>query len=429
VPPSPLVAARTLSDSVRAGVAGEVTDALSEALLSEALEADTVVPGQPPRLTPAAAMAPGGAPLRPGPVLAQGTGGGGGSPTQPASPPLAPRSPTSPFAKPPAAISAVAAYGRDDAFLPTAAGGSPPLAPPTTISPSSALFDECVVSPPPTACPQRQITPTPPFLQPRDGDLYDFNNAARPIAPPRPPPAPFAERKYTLPPPPPPAPAAAWAAEASAYLDEVLGAIGDGPLLGGIFALPPPRGTAPFATADGCEGGGGAPPPAPAPATVLPVSLYLQLERARDAGPHALPADVEALQITHKLLFDVINEELARAEGRFPTVARQLRAARRGGGGAPRPPAALAALQSYFIASLREGLRGTLAALSRNVTEAACEGAEAAARAAALARADVRAGAPGDALEDLHAEQAFIASLVTEDLIAELQEEALEGIE
>ena len=90
------------------------------------------------------------------------------------------------------------------------------------------------------------------------------------------------------------------------------------------------------------------------------------------------------------------------------------------------PSPARAQLEAYFLSSIRGGLRATLEALSRNVAEAV-EGPEAGARAAALARADVKTGAPGDELEDLAAEEAFIAGLVVEDLAAELQEEALHG--
>ncbi len=79
------------------------------------------------------------------------------------------------------------------------------------------------------------------------------------------------------------------------------------------------------------------------------------------------------------------------------------------------------------MASIKAGLRATLAALSRNVAEA-CEGGEAGARAAALARADVRTGGVGDELEDFAAEEALIANRVMEDLANELQEEALEGL-
>ena len=233
-------------------------------------------------------------------------------------------------------------------------------------------------------------------------------------------------------------------------MDEVLGAIGPVQLLDNIFSVPPQRSKGGLG-AGGSDSGSGsvgvagttaasvapvvsssAPPlpsPPPAPTSVLPVALYLQLERAREAecrASHKLPAEVEALQIKHKLLFDIINEELLLAERRSPHVGRQLRSAR--GGGAPRS-AALQQLETYFISTLHARLRATLSALSRNVGEAGpteAPGAEPSSRAAALARADVRTGAAGDALEELAEEEALIANLVADDLAAELQEEALQ---
>jgi hypothetical protein len=148
---------------------------------------------------------------------------------------------------------------------------------------------------------------------------------------------------------------------------------------------------------------------------------------------------MEALQIQHKLVFDVINEELLLARTRHHLVLQQLRSAREalaagGGTGAAATVAGIALLEGHLLASVRSRLQGTLRGMASNLEAAVAVGGEgrgaaaAGARAAALARADVRTGFLGDELEDLQEEEALISQLVADDLAQELQREVLEDL-
>ena len=62
----------------------------------------------------------------------------------------------------------------------------------------------------------------------------------------------------------------------------------------------------------------------------LPVDLYISVERAREQSGRAPrdPREAEALQVRHKLVFDCVNEELARVAGAHRHALAHLRALR-----------------------------------------------------------------------------------------------------
>jgi len=169
------------------------------------------------------------------------------------------------------------------------------------------------------------------------------------------------------------------------------------------------------------------------------VSLYLSLEHAREQERKgsSTAAEVEALQIQHKLVFDVINEELAQAESRHAAVVQQLRSARDAAGGAPGSSSSAAAargaahLEAHLASSVRGRLKSTLSSMARNLEPELPPGDHAAmlsARAASLARADMRVGFLGDELENLAEEEALITALVADELAQELQQDALNSL-
>ena len=148
--------------------------------------------------------------------------------------------------------------------------------------------------------------------------------------------------------------------------------------------------------------------------------------------------DVEALQIQHKLVFDVINEELHHlATHAHANAIEQLRWAWES-----KAPA-LPALQARTLRALQAGVEATLKGMSRNlqllvgVDPSGVAHAQAyapptsttttghMARAKVLARADVRVGLLGDELDDLQEEESLIAALIADNLALELQEEAM----
>jgi len=145
--------------------------------------------------------------------------------------------------------------------------------------------------------------------------------------------------------------------------------------------------------------------------------------------------DVEALQIQHKLVFDVINEELHHlATHAHANAIEQLRWARES-----KAPA-LPALQARTLRALQAGVEATLKGMSRNLQLlVGVDGSGGAlahhsttttttghmARAKVLARADVRVGLLGDELDDLQEEESLIAALIADNLALELQEEAM----
>lgn len=201
------------------------------------------------------------------------------------------------------------------------------------------------------------------------------------------------ERRYELPRAHPKMPAQAWADEALEYLEEVLGAATEADvLLDAVIAQP----------------------------AGLPVTLFLELERARVNATVAKEVPIEnpnfeVLQIQHKLVFDVINEELARVQSRYSSVLPQVRASR---GSRHHPEIIL-----HFLARVRADLRATLEGLARNV-DAAPEALIS--RATTLARADVKSGALGDELDDVRGVEALI-DFIADELAAELEDDLFGG--
>ena len=218
-------------------------------------------------------------------------------------------------------------------------------------------------------------------------------------------------------------PAQAWSEDATSYLNEVFAAARASDELRAAVLQLLPQG------ADGASGGTVALPHSEALRVHLhlPTDLFIELERARERdgrGPKD-HAEIEALQIQHKLIFDVINENLARIDDRHKHRILAVRAANTAGFITEANE-----LVARLIDTVCEELRGTLLDVARNVDAPAARTGSTAlsARAAALARADVTNGVIGG--DELSSRQEFdyIVSLIADSLAAELTEDAIAAV-
>jgi hypothetical protein len=255
-----------------------------------------------------------------------------------------------------------------------------------------------------------------------DDDLYDFGRTVTVVTVPAAKPA-VALRELVIRHASPHAllqtPAQAWSEDAASYLNEVLtAALVSDDLRAAVLQIPVSADAAGVATASVRK---------ESVRVHLPVNLYLQLERARARearGPQD-PAEIEALQIRNKLIFDVINEELAKIDDRHKHRLLAARAASEAGS-----VSEANALVAQLIETVREELRGTLIDMARNVDASAARsgGGALSARAAALARADVASGLIGGDEIDSRQEYDYIASLIADELAAELTGDAVSSV-